>query len=170
MSSLAFLLPFFAPKEPVGDNYEFDLTLDRTFSGDTPAYGGGNVDPLTFEHDGNNWELWQVIPFVGASVGTVGECRIQLRNRSENRGQNTIDEMPDRITITSSSFNNTPWEFTRPTANNDFFNVGGGQNARKGINYIPVRTPEANIAAAGIAVCNPANAPCESFKFTLHWD
>ena len=170
MSNLALLLPFFAPRETVGDSYDFNLTLDRTFSGDTPAYGGGNVDPLAFQHDGEDWELWQVIPFVGAAVGTVGECRIQLRNRSINRGQMLLEDMPDRIIITSDAFIGTPWEFTRPTANNDFFNVGGGNSARRGINYIPVRTPEANIAAAGIAVCNPAEAPCESFMFTLHWD
>ena len=80
--SVRRLLPFF-----MAVGYEFTRTLDRTFT-DSPASGGGNVEPQTFTHEGENWELWQVVPYLGTGVGPIstGDCRIQLRNRSISRG------------------------------------------------------------------------------------
>ena len=149
---------------PSGFSYHFDMTLDRTF-GDTPAARGGNLSPLTFTHGGNNWELWQCVPFLGPGVGpqSVGDCRVQLRNRDKGRGQNTLDEMPDRAVINTDNFIGTPWEFTRPTAGNKFTSPGSGNNARRAIDYEPVHTPAANPAAAGVV--QP-----ETFTLTITWD
>ena len=166
--SLARMIPFFQPVTR-GDSYSLDRTLDRTWgsgAGATPGSGGGNVPAQTFEHEGDTWELWQVVPFLGSSVGppSVGDCRVQLRDRSVGRGQNLLENMPDRIVLSGDAFTGLPWTFTRPTAANKFTNVGSGGSARKGIDYEPSgRTPGANPAADGIA-------QGESFTITLHFD
>lgn len=157
-----------APIPSIGDTYTFALTLDRTFT-DTPASGGGNVQPQTFEHLGQNWELWQVIPFLGAgtSPNDVGDCRVQLRNRSIGRGAMQLADMPDKVVISAedaqtADWTNLPWTFTRPAANK-FANVANGSGARKRIDYEPEHTVAANPAAAGIA-------QGESFTITLHFE
>ena len=161
---IAALLANKAAPTPSGDSYDFTRTLDRTFT-DTPASGGGNVSPQTFEHEEEDWELWQVVPYLGAGVGprSVGDCRIQLRNRDKNRGSMQLDEMPDRVVLTQADWTNSPWEFTRPTQSNKFSNVGSGNNARKGIDYEPVRSIGATPAAEGIA-------QGQEFMVTLYWD
>lgn len=163
MPSNSDLLPFFVAA-PSGVSYEFTRTLDRTFT-DTPASGGGNVEPQTFTHEGDAWELWQVVPYLGSGVGpqSVGDCRIQLRNRSISRGAMELADMPDRVVLVQNTWNKSPWEFTRPTANNKFSNVATGNSARRAIDYEPVRTPGANPTAEGVA-------QGETFTITLYWD
>lgn len=162
------LLSLVRTRPPGGDSYDFTRSLDRTWgagSGATPGSGGGNVPPQTFTHDGDAWELWQIVPYLGSSVGppTVGDCRVQLRNRALNRGQNLLADMPDRVVLTMAGWTGSPWEFRRPTAGNKFTNVGSGNSARKGIDYEPVRTVGANPGAEGIA-------QGQSFTATLYFD
>ena len=152
-----------------GDSYSIDRTLDRSF-GTTPASGGGNVEPDTFTYDGDTWQLWQVVPFIGSNVGSnVGDCRIQLRDTSIGRGQNLLVNMPDRIRISkrdsdaTDPFIGLPWNFTRPTSNSKFSSPGSGNNARRAIDYEPIHTPASSPANAGIA-------QGESFTITLFFD
>ena len=147
-----------------GDRYTFTVTLDRTFT-DTPTYGGGNVDPLRFVHDGENWEVWQIIPHLGAAVDSSnrGQSRIQIRNRSKGRGQNTLAEMPDRMIIESAQFNGTPWEFHKTTNAGQFTNTGSGNPARKTLYFIAQFSPASSPANAGIA-------QGESMTVTFIWD
>ena len=157
-----------AGPEPI--SFTLARTLDRTWgsgAGATPGSGGGNVSPQTFVHNGETWQLWQVVPFLGSGVSppSVGDCRVQLRNRAKNRGSNLLEDMPTRIILSigagdTADWTGLPWTFTRPTANNKFTNVASGNNARKGIDYEPVHTPAANPGAAGIA-------QGESFRITL---
>ena len=174
--SLARILPAFLrggaapeppppPPEPTGDSYSLMRTLDRSF-GTTPASGGGNLQPQTFEHDDDTWQVWQVIPFLGNTVVSgdrIGDCRVQLRDTSIGRNQMQLADMPDRVTIESDVFNGTPWEFTRPTSNAKFSSPGSGNNARRAIDYEPVHSPAASPSAAGIA-------QGETFTVTLHFD
>ena len=158
---------------PAGDSYAIAMTIDRTWGSGaaaTPGAGGGNVQPKTFTHDSENWELWQVVPFLGSAVGgsTLGDCRIQLRNRDENRGSMQLADMPDRIVLSAESgqtadWTGLPWTFNRPSANSKFSNVGSGNSARKGIDYEPVHAIGASPTAVGIA-------QGETFTITLHWD
>ena len=158
---------------PTGDSYSIAMAIDRTWGAGaaaTPGAGGGNVSPKTFTHDGENWELWQVVPFLGSAVGgsTLGDCRIQLRNRDQNRGSMQLADMPDRIVLSaepgqSADWTGLPWTFNRPTANSKFSNVGSGNSARKGIDYEPVHAIGASPTAVGIA-------QGETFTITLHWD
>ena len=137
---------------PSGGGYTITMTLDRTFS-DTPAAGGGNVSPQTFTHNGHNWELWQVVPFIGIGVDNqrVGNCRVQLRNRNVNRDAMQLVEMPSSIILTQSGWASSPWTFNRPTDSSKFFNVGSGNASRKGIDYEPASTVAANPSAAGVS-------------------
>ena len=161
---------------PSGDVYTFARTLDRTFSGH-PTWGGGNVNNgavgnrrADFEHNGANWELWQVIPFDGPAIsGQLGACRVHLRNRSKGRGQNQLAEMPDRLELSAGAGQTAdwiglPWAFTRTTSAAQFTNVAGGAAARKAVTYIPARVnPGASPAAVGIA-------QGESFTVALFFD
>ena len=172
---LAALLPLFAPTPepaPSGDTYSFTRTLERTFSGH-PAWGGGNVNNnpagnrrADFVHEGANWELWQVIPFDGPAIsGVLGACRVHLRNRDKNRGQNLLTDAPDRITLSGADWTGLPWTFTRTTNGSQFTNVASGNAARKAVTYIADRTvsPGATPASVGIA-------QGETFTITLHFD
>ena len=155
-------------KAVTGTSYRFARTLDRTWgsgTGATPGSGGGNVEPQTFQHEGNTWQLWQVVPYLGTAVSppSVGDCRIQLRNRGVNRGAMRLADMPSRIVLEQSGWTGSPWTFTRPTANNKFTNVGSGNSARKGIDYEPVRSVGANPTAEGIT-------QGDNFHVTLHFD
>ena len=71
--------------------------------------------------------------------------------------------MPARITVARAGWTGSPWEFTRPTANNKFSNVASGNSARKAIDYEPVRVVGANPAAEGIV-------QGQEFTVTLHFD
>ena len=147
--------------------YDFTRTLDRTWGADatsgTPGSGGGNVDPDRFEHEGNAWELWQCVPFINRNVGSnVGDCRIHLRNRDISRGRMELEDMPDEVILTMTSWQQQPWTFRRPTDARKFSNVGSGNSARKGCDYEPVRTVGANPGAEGIA-------QGQSFTCTLIW-
>lgn len=148
--------------------YDFTRTLDRTWGADatsgTPGSGGGNVDPNRFEHEGNAWELWQCVPYLNSNVGpvTVGDCRIHLRNRDISRGQMELEDMPDEVILTMTSWQQQPWTFRRPTDTRKFTNVGSGNSARKGIDYEPTRTVLANPGISGIA-------EGQSFTCTLIW-
>lgn len=140
---------------PVG--ITISRTLDRSFGtgGSTPASGGGNVSPDTFVNDGTNWELWQVIPYLGAGVvgsDDFGDCRVQLRNRDKGVGQSTLAEMPRQVILTMDNWSGSPWTFNRPTSNAKFSTAGNNNaNRRRVIDYEPARTPGANAAAEGIA-------------------
>ena len=154
--------PFVPPRDTT---FRFTRTLDRTFT-DTPASGGGNVDPQTFVYEEQDWELWQVIPYLGTAVVGAsgrGDARIQLRNRDVNRGSMQLTDMPSRIVIEQDGWTGSPWTFRRPTAGNKFSNVASGQSARKGIDYEPLREVGASAAAEGIA-------QGQEFTVTLHWD
>lgn len=149
--------------------YDFTRTLDRSFgsgAGITPASGGGNVSPQEFEHDGEDWELWQVVPFLGSGVSpvTVGDARVHLRNRSKSRGTNELGEMPAEIILTRSGWSDSPWRFTRPTASNKFSNAGSGNSARKQIDYEPVRT-----IAGGDTPTSEGIVQGQEFMATLIW-
>ena len=166
MSNLGLLLALVANKAapvPSGETYGFNMTLDRTF-GITPAAGGGNVPPQTFEREGDTWQLWQVVPFL-AGVGEIqrGDCRVQLRDTSIGRGQNLLENMPDRVTLSMADWTGLPWEFRRPTNSAKFTNAGSGNNARKAVDYEPTRAVGASPAAEGIA-------QGETFRVELHWD
>ena len=139
-------------------------TLDRSW-GNTPGSGGGNVEPDRFMYGGANWELWQVVPFLGTSVSPpgVGDCRVHLRNRDKSRGQNLLTDMPVRVVLSGADWVQLPWEFTRPSAANKFTNVGSGNSARKGIDYEPTRSVLANPSISGIA-------QGETFTITLHFE
>ena len=153
-----------AKAEPADAGITINRTLDRSFgNGVTPASGGGNVEPDRFVHEGANWELWQVIPFLGPGIATVGDCRVQLRNRDKSRGQNLLTDMPVRVVIAGNDWTGLPWTFTRPTANNKFNNVSSGNSGRKGIDYEPVHNIGTSPAAVGIA-------EDESFTITLFFE
>ena len=138
---------------PAPSGITISRTLDRTFT-DTPASGGGNVSPSTFVVDGVNWELWQVLPFVGSGVANTnrarGDCQVQLRNRDIGRGQNTLEMMPSRIILTHDSWTGSPWEFNRGTGGSAITNVGSGNGARVGVTYLPVHTPGISPASVGV--------------------
>lgn len=154
------------PQPPAPTSYRIERTLDRTFT-DTPGSGGGNVSPDEFEHEGDSWQLWQVLPFVGASVdsGAVGRCRIQIRDRSVGRGQNLLENMPTRIELSASGaetadWTGLPWAFTRSAEN--FRNVGSGNAARKSVDYLPTRSIPAGQTPAQAGV-----GQGETFTITL---
>ena len=170
MSLLLWANAVFKRKAAVAAGITLARTLDRTWgsgAGATFGSGGGNVAAQEFVNDGTNWELWQVVPFLGSAVSppSVGDCRIQLRNRDKSRGQNLLTEMPSQIRLFAGSgdtadWTGLPWVFNRPTAANKFTNVGSGNGARKGIDYEPVHTIGANPGAVGIA-------QGESFRIAL---
>ena len=163
------------PKDPPGISFAFSRTLDRTFSGH-PAWGGGNVNQgamgnrrAEFVHEGDNWEMWQAIPFDGPAIsGVLGACRVHLRNRGKSRGQNTLEEMPARIVLSAeggdtADWAGLPWSFMRTTNPAQFVNVASGNSARKAVTYLADRAnPGASPAAVGIA-------QGESFTITLHF-
>lgn len=148
-------------------SFTINVTLDRTFSGDTPAAGPrspspGTFNPWTFTYQGDSWELWQAIPFLGTAVSSsVGYCRIQLRNRAVLRNAMQLTDMPDRVVLSNADWAELPWEFTRPSSG--LGSPGGEPNARRSLDYIPTRTPGAAASAEGIA-------QGETFDITLHWD
>lgn len=158
MDSLAAIAPFFMARAPAVPSYAFSRTLDRTFSGH-PTWGGGNAsDPFDFVHDGVNFRIYQVIPFSGPAIGgTLGACRIHIRNRDKNRGQNTLQEMPARLILSkgagdTADWTGLPWSFTRTTSGAQFTNAGSGNTARKQLTYIADRSVVgASPAAVGIA-------------------
>ena len=166
MGNLALLAPLFAAATaapPPPPTYSATRTLDRSFSG-FPAWGGGNVDAQRFDfsHNGEDWELWQVVPFDGAAIGGgLGNCRIQLRNRSKNRGQNTLAEMPTSIVLRGADWTGLPWTFTRTTNGSQFTNVASGNSARKAVAYIPDR------ANPGTSPSNVGIQQGESFTIDL---
>lgn len=154
-------------------SYSIRRTLDRTFSSDTPASGGGDVTPDTFARNGATWQLWQVVPYLGVGVAppTRGDARIHIRDTSVSRNQNLLANMPTRIVLSkgagdSADWVGLPWTFTRPGSSqtSKFTSPGSGDAARRGIDYEPSgRTPLANAGASGIA-------QGETFTITLHFD
>lgn len=153
------------------NTYEFTRTLERTFSGH-PAWGGGNVNDnaagnrrADFVHEGTNWEMWQAVPFDGPAIGGVhGACMIQLRNRDKNRGQNTLEEMPSKVTISGADWTGLPWTFTRTTSTSQFSNVASGNSARKAVRYIADRTVPSGDTPTSVGI-----AQGESFTITLEF-
>ena len=133
-------------------SYTLDRTLDRTFT-DTPASGGGNVEPQTFTHNGQSWEVWQVIPYLGPGVGppSVGDARVHLRNRAIDRDSMQLADMPPSIVLSGADWTELPWTFTRPTDAAKFTSPGSGEAARRGIDYEPERAIGANPTTEGIA-------------------
>lgn len=159
-SRLAALLPFFAqPSGPAPTIYSATRTLDRSFSG-FPVWGGGNVNNnpagnrrFDYEHGGQSFEVWQIIPFDGPAIGgTLGNAKIQLRNRDRNRGTNMLSEAPDSIRISGADWTGLPWTFTRTTNESQFTNVASGNSARKAVVYVADRASVgASPSAVGIA-------------------
>lgn len=176
MSLLLWAQAVFQPAVRATPTFSFSRTLERTFSGH-PAWGGGNVQDnavgnrrADFTKGGENWEVWQVIPFDGPAIsGVLGACRLHLRNRSKNRGQNLLADMPTRVVLSAGAGNTAdwiglPWSFTRSTNQSLFMNVASGNSARKSVTYIADRASiPANAGLAGIA-------QGESFTFTLQFD
>lgn len=118
--------------------YRATRTLDRTFGGGFPAWGGGNVGAraFNFEHKGERWRLYQVIPWDGPAIGGVnGNARIHIRNLDKNRGQNLLAEMPTSLRLSGADWTGLPWTFTRTTASSGFTNAGSGNTARKAVVY-----------------------------------
>ena len=152
-------------------SFSFARTLDRTFSGQYPAWGGGNAsDPADFVHNGARFRVYQVIPFRGPAIGgTLGDASIHIRNRDKSRGQNTLEEMPTRLVLFAAAgqtadWMGLPWSFTRTTSGAGFTNAGSGGAARKNVIYVPDRAQVgASPAAVGIA-------QGETFMFTLYFD
>lgn len=157
---LAAIMAQGATPEPT--RFTFTRTIDRNW-GETFGSGGG-ADPTEFVYNGVNWELYQIVPFVGANIVTSqraqGDCYVQMRNRDISRGAMTVDMLPDRIIIARSEWLQSPWMFNRTTR---FGNVGSGNNARVGAGYAPTRTPASTPSAEGIS-----NG--DAFQITLEWD
>lgn len=162
-----------AVEVPIVPSYTFARMLDRAWgsgAGTTPGSGGGNVSPDEFQHEGNRWQLYQVVPFIGAAVSAagVGRCRVHLRNRGVNRGAMTLGSMPSRIIISATAgqtadWTDLPWEFIRPATGATFSNPGSGNSARKSLDYNPVRN---------IGGLNPTSAGVargETFTVTLYF-
>ena len=150
--------------------YAVVRTLDRTFT-DTPASGGGNVTPDEFEHDGNTWEVWQVVPFLGAAVSAagVGRCRVHLRNREVGRNAMQLTDMPARFVVSAegaqtADWTDLPWEFTRPSSGATFTSPGSGNAARRSLDYDPVRNVS-GLTPAGVSVTQG-----ETFTVTFYFD
>ena len=173
MSNLALAVPFFiatAAPPPPTTSYTIARTLDRTFV-DTPASGGGNISPDTFTHNGQSWEVWQVVPYLGSGVSPVqrGDARVHIRNRNVRRNDMELSDLPERITIFAAAGQTAdwvqlPWNFTRPTNTAKFSRPGGGNSARVSADYEPAgRTPLANASVSGIA-------QGETFSITLFFD
>ena len=167
---LSKMIPFFAA--PTVISYRISRSLDRTFT-DTPASGGGNVTPDTFTRNGATWQIWQVIPFLGSGVfpPSVGDCRIHIRDTSVDRDQNLLANMPSRIVLSAAAgdtadWTDLPWEFTRPgpAASNKFTSPGSGNDARRGIDYEPVRNVS-GLTPSGVGI-----AEGESFTITIYFD
>lgn len=138
-------------------------TLDRTW-GQTIGSGGGNVEPDRFVYEGNNWEVWQVVPYLaGVGERQRGDCRVHFRNRDVNRGAMQLTDLPARIVLSGADWTGLPWEFTRPTANNKFTNVGSGNSARKGADY-ERDIPDRSITPASLGI-----AQGETFTLEIFW-
>ena len=155
--------------------YSASRTMDRAFSG-FPAWGGGNVAaPINFVHAGANFRVYQVIPFDGVAVGGIhGACRIHIRNRDKNRGNNTLEEMPDKIRISkgagdTADWTGLPWEFTRTTDANRFTNAGSGGNARKQVWYNADRTVAAGDTPASLGIADPTQSGVDGESFTVEF-
>ena len=154
--------------------YAFTRTIERAFSGH-PAWGGGNVNNnpvgnrrIDFVHEGVNWEVWQILPFDGPAVGGVlGACRVQLRNRDKSRGQNTLAEMPAKVTLSGADWSGLPWTFTRTSAAAQFTNVGSGQGARKAVTYIADRVISAGATPASVGIADPTQPGQDGESFTI---
>ena len=153
-------------------SYRFARTLERAFSG-FPAWGGGNVNNnaagnrrADFVHEGTNWEMWQIVPFDGSAIGGLhGACRVQLRNRDKNRGSNTLEEMPTRVTLSGADWTGLPWTFRRTANAGQFTNVASGSSARKAVTYIADR-----VVASGDSPASVGIAQGESFTIELFFD
>ena len=154
------------------EEYTISRTLDRTFAGDTPTSGGGNVSPDSFTRDdGNSWELWQVVPFLGSGVSptTVGDARVHMRNRAISRGAMTQDSMPDFIEITRDGWTGSPWRFRRSTNAAKWSSPGSGNSARRSLDYEPVgRTPLSTPEASGISL-DTTSGNGQTFSIKLIW-
>lgn len=156
--------------EPPERSYAFSRALDRVFSGH-PAWGGGNVGAQAFDfvHEGARFRVYQVLPFDGPAVGGVlGACRIHIRNRDKGRGQNTLEEMPARLTLSAegadtADWTGLPWSFTRTTNPAQFTNAGSGGTARKQVTYIADRA-SVGASPAAVGIARP-----ESFTTTLYY-
>lgn len=153
------------PPGPV--TYTFTRNLDRTFDGQSPAWGpvrdGNNDwDPATYVHNGTNFELWQIIPFVDVTHGTVGNARIQLRNRDTTAAGTTLAMAPDRLVISSDNWTSSPWTFNR---GNIIGNPGGSNptTGRQAIDYTPVRSITGAAATNGVL-------DGQEFTITLEYD
>ena len=159
-----------ALKAAAASGFSLARTLDRTFT-DTPASGGGNVTPDTFEHDGDTWQVWQVVPFIGSAVSSsgVGRCRVHLRNTAVSRAAMLLADMPSRIVISAegaqtADWAGLPWEFTRPTTGATFTSPGSGNAARRSLDYNPVRN------VSGLTPAGASVTEGETFTVTFYFD
>ena len=154
--------------QPAVTFYRADRTIDRSFSG-FPAWGGGNVtDPFNFVHDGANFRLYQVIPFIGGAIGgRNGDMSIHIRNRDKSRGNNTLEEMPTRIRLATADWTGLPWVFTRTTEAAEFTNAGSGGNARKNVIYKRDIDNRSSLTPALVGIADPAQSGVDGESFTI---
>ena len=150
MVSLGAVAPFFVQRGE--SSFTITRNLDRSFVG-TPASGGGNVTPDKFTYKGQSWEVWQVVPFLGSGVSpiTVGDLRVHLRNRAISRDAMLLADMPRRVIAARDGWVGTPWICDRPTNESKFTSPGSGDEARRSIDYEPVRSVLANPSISGVA-------------------
>ena len=170
--NLALLMPFLQEQDPPGIFFQTTKTIDRAFSGH-PAWGGGNVgsDAFDFMHLGERWRLYQVIPFDGPAIqGVLGNARIHIRNRDKGRGQNTLAEMPTKLTLSGADWTGLPWTFTRTTSNAGFSNAGSGNTARKSVVYTADRNIPAGTTAASLGIADPTQPGQSGESFTIRLD
>ena len=146
-------------KGPDGFSVTFTREINVPFGA---TWASGRATPFNdFEYEGEAWRLYQIIPFIGGTdVGTVGDARIQIRNRDVGRNQNTIEMMPDRITITRSEWTGSPWTFNKKSITG---RPGGGNQARVAVDYSPTRTVSGTPASNGVS-------DTDTFTIELHWD
>lgn len=136
-----------------GRSYQLNMSTDRIFT-DTPA-AGPNVGSIpTFDHDGDTWEVWQIIPFLGASIvgTTLGDLRFQGRIEGQSAASLNLADLPDVITVTRAEWTGSPLSFTRPTSGAKYRTAGSGGSIRRVADYTPTRAViGASPAALGIS-------------------
>ena len=148
-----------------GSSYTFMMTLDRTFSGHTPAAGPNVGSQPRFTHDGTEWRVWQVIPFLGPGIGTVGDLRLQADKVGQAATTLALADMPDRVRVAHSSWTGSPWTFERPASG-----ISTPGNNRRAVDYDPVgRTPTGTPAQSGIST-NTLPGEGQTFSVTIFFD
>ena len=130
------------------DEYSLDMTLDRTFPGGTPAAGPNVGSQPTFVHDGDTYQIWQVIPNINPATvaGAGGRCRLQATIIGQAAQTVELSDFPDELELSHSGWTGSPWRFARPTSG---ITTAGGN--RRVVDYTPVGRTPSTPAADGVA-------------------